>query len=111
MNVRTRIRRIVIPTALVILALFAVVACGSGDSSSDASSEYISGQDLGAFLASNMTDVNDVPLRGVDCPNERMIAGDSVICTATFGDGSTKDIKVTVKGFDDGAPRVGVDLP
>ncbi len=94
-----------------ICMLFVVAACGSGSSSSS-DDHYTDGNSVGKMLVTQMTDVKDQPLREVDCPNERLVSGDSIGCTAIFSDGSSKDFTVTISGFDEsGNPQLFLDVP
>lgn len=82
-------------------------ACGgpNGDTS------FITGSELEREIARQFGEAGTgIPLAGASCPNIRLIGGDSIVCRVTFGDGSYRDMELSIKSATDGGLSIQVDI-
>lgn len=102
--------------ALVLLPFTAWIA-GSMLMSNDTgpstdTSTFTSGEQIAVQLGEGLVEPRSgSSVADVQCPSQQLVAGDTVVCRATFQDGTFRDLAVTVGPVNpDGSADLGVDV-
>jgi hypothetical protein len=80
---------------LTLLMAAALVAGCAGSGSSD-SARSMTGDEIASALSSEFTDPDGKPIL-VECPNQRLVTGDTIECRVDYSDGSYHQITATLE--------------